>query len=821
MSVVLTGPVARVERAMRAHPDAIAVTSPDGHLSYEQLWLRALALAQRLTDEGVRRGEPVALCLPRSIELVVGALGIMAAGGCYVAMDPDYPDERLRFMMTDSGARIVVAQADTAARIGESRLVEPIQSGAPASTIPAIAADDPAYIVYTSGSTGRPKGVVIEHAGLNNLVDWHENAFEINGFDRTALIASPGFDAAVWEIWPCLAAGASLHVPPAEVRTDPIALRDWLLSERITTTFVPTPLCEAIIALDWPSAAPLRFMLTGGDELHRRPRAGLPFQVVNNYGVSEATVVSTSGTVAPEGTPGVHDDLPTLGSAIAGVTLTVVDPDGRPVPPDTAGELVIGGVSVGRRYIGHPDLNRAKFSVDAAGRRRYRTGDLVRVRADGQLVYLGRLDEQVQIRGVRIELGEIVAVLNQHPTISSSAVVAIGNNGHRRLCAYVVGAAGHPPATAELRDYLAERLPGYMVPNAFVELDALPLTASGKVDKKALPAPAPPKAGRPARDGMESRVADLWAKLLDAPVTDVNTDFFHLGGNSLMAHHLITEIQQKFGVQLPLAMFLDSGRTVAGLAELLSAHNPGPTGAATSVAPLHFIFPDEPTAMSLRHFTAQWGSAQPIHALVPRQPDGRFDRAVTIEEHARMALSTIRTLQPEGPLALAGHSIGGLIAYEVARQAIDSGQQVQWLSVLDTEAPSLAQLLQEQATLRWRLGRLRRQPMREQWARLTEVAFRVLRQGRGAFWSANEFDYRGATAIACGYQKPGFEVPVHLVVSEASATFMNADLLGWDEFHRGELTVNRLQTEHRALLDVPGVGPLAQLMLESLNKARA
>src|ERR1700761_95788 len=354
MSVVLMGPVARVERAMRAHPEAIAVTSPDGQVSYEQLWLRALALAQRLTDEGVRRGEPVALCLPRSIELVVGALGIMAAGGCYVAMDPDYPDERLRFMMADSGARIVVAQADTAARIGACHRVAPMQSAASGLAVPAMAAaDDPAYIVYTSGSTGRPKGVVIEHAGLDNLVEWHEKAFEINEFDRTALIASPGFDAAVWEIWPCLAAGASLHVPPAEVKTDPTALRDWLLSQRITTTFVPTPLCEAIIALDWPSAAPLRLMLTGGDELHRRPRAGLPFQVVNNYGVSEATVVSTSGTVAPAGAAGGNDDLPTLGSAITGVTLTVVDPDGRPVPPDTAGELVIGGVSVGRRYIGH------------------------------------------------------------------------------------------------------------------------------------------------------------------------------------------------------------------------------------------------------------------------------------------------------------------------------------------------------------------------------------------------------------------------------------------------------------------------------------
>jgi amino acid adenylation domain-containing protein len=824
MSAVLMGPVAQVERATREHPDAIALTSPDGHVSYEQLWLRALALAERLIEVGVGRGDPVALCLPRSIELIVGALGVLAAGGCYVAMDPDYPDERLRFMMDDSGARVVVAKADTAARIRASHTVEPMQSAVSGLAAPvAVGAGDPAYIVYTSGSTGRPKGVIIEHAGLGNLVDWHEKAFGITESDRTALIASPGFDAAVWEIWPCLAAGASLHVPPAEVRTDPIALRDWLLSERITTTFMPTPLCEAVIALDWPDTAPLRVMLTGGDVLHRRPRAGLPFQLVNNYGVSEATVVSTSGTVTPADAAGGYDDLPTLGSAIPGVTLTVVDPDGRPVPPDTAGELVIGGVSVGR-YVGHPDLNRAKFSVDAAGCRHYRTGDLVRLRADGQLVYLGRLDEQVQIRGLRIELGEIVAVLDQHPAVCASTVVAVGNNGDRRLCAYVVAASGRQPSAAELRDYLLKRLPQSMVPSAFVHLSALPITASGKLDKAALPAPSPPGAGHPGdqrpSDNMERRVAQVWAQLLGVPVTDVNTDFFHIGGHSLLAQRLISEIQRTFGVQLPLAAFLDSGRTVAGLAELLSAGSPSRTGEVTTVPPLHFIFPDDPTAMSLRHFTAQWGAAQPVHALVPEQPGGRFDRSVTIEQHARKALSTIRDRQPEGPLALAGHSIGGLVAYEIARQAVDSGQQVEWLGILDTEAPSMAQLLQEQVKLRWRLRRLRQQPARERWAKYAEVAVRVLRHGPGAFWSADEFDYPGATAIACNYQQPGHVLPVQLFVSEDSASFMEAELLGWDEFHEGELAVHRLRTGHRTLLDLPEVQRLAQTMLASLDRAR-
>lgn len=549
--------VARVETAARERPDANAVTSLDGHLSYEQLWLRALALAGRLSEAGIRRGDPVALCLPRSIELVVGALGVLAAGGCYIALDPAYPDDRLGFMLADSGAQVVVAKADVAARIGAPRVIEPMQSAASALAAPVtVAAGDPAYIVYTSGSTGRPKGVIIEHAGLGNLVDWHVKAFHISESERTALISSPGFDAAVWEIWPSLAAGASLHVPPEQVKTDPIALRDWLLAERITTTFVPTPLCEAVMTLDWPHTAPLRVMLTGGDVLHLRPRADLPFRLVNNYGVSEATVVTTSGTVTPADAAGVRAELPTLGAAIPGVELTVVDPDGQPVAPDAAGELVIGGVSVGRGYVGHPELNRAKFFVDAAGCRCYRTGDLVRLRADGHLVHLGRLDEQVHIRGLRIELGEIAAVLDQHPKVGASTVVAVGNNGAQRLSAYVVGAMGRQPATAELHEYLSKRLPPHMVPADCTVLAELPTNANGKIDRKLLRELGSQIAGRgdlaPPRNDLERTLAHIVAERLWLPEVGVDEDFFALGGHSMLGAQLSIRIGERFGVEVPL-----------------------------------------------------------------------------------------------------------------------------------------------------------------------------------------------------------------------------------------------------------------------------
>jgi amino acid adenylation domain-containing protein len=566
----VSGMVARVAIAAHDQPSALAVASRDRQLSYGELWLRALAVAAELRESGVSRGDAVGLCLPRSQELVVGALGILAAGGCYVALDPSYPDDRLAFMLLDSGAKTVVTTPEVAARIEAPHWVEPTENPLLVPVEPvALDPGDSAYVVYTSGSTGQPKGLVIEHAALTNLIDWHNDAFDITEADRCALISSPGFDASVWEVWPTLAAGASLHVPPEAVKTDPIGLRDWLLSEGITTTFVPTPLCEALIALDWPTSAPLRVILTGGDVLHTRPRPGLPFRLVNNYGLSEAAVVSTSGTVEPADPGCGIAELPTLGSAIPGVHLTVVDAGGQAVPPNTPGELVIGGISVARGYVGHRDLNRAKFFANAAGQRCYRTGDLVRMGSDGELIYLGRLDDQVKIRGVRIELDEIIAVLDQHPRVSASAVVAVGHNGTQHLSAYVVGRPGRPPGPAELRQYLCQRLPAHMVPADCTVLAELPTTANGKVDRKMLRERGSQLAGRAnltvPRNDVERSLADIAADVLWLPTIGIDEDFFALGGHSLLGAQLSIRIGEQFGIEVPLRSVFENP-TVAEMA---------------------------------------------------------------------------------------------------------------------------------------------------------------------------------------------------------------------------------------------------------------
>jgi thioesterase domain-containing protein/acyl carrier protein len=302
------------------------------------------------------------------------------------------------------------------------------------------------------------------------------------------------------------------------------------------------------------------------------------------------------------------------------------------------------------------------------------------------------------------------------------------------------------------------------------------------------------------------------------PVTDVSSDFFDMGGHSLLAARMIFQVEREFGVAPSLVAFLDTGRTVAGLAALIGTENVSTTDKVTSGQPLHFIFVDQSTAMSRRHFTAQWGAAQPVHALIPEQPGGRFDLSVTIEQHASQILSAMRNRQPDGPLALVGYSVAGLLAYEVARQAVDAGQEVAWLCLLDPGSPSIAPLLRSQQTLRWKLRKLRQRPTRERWAKYAEIALRVLRTGA---LRQPGFDFAGAAEIACRYRQPGHRVPMDLFVSEGSAADAQADLLGWDEIHRGTLTVHRLAGDHLAMLKPPGVEQLAQSMLESLHKARA
>jgi len=428
-------------------PDAVAVVFEDKQLTYQELNSLSNQIAHHLLSLGVGPEVLVGICTERSLEMVVGLLGILKAGAAYLPLDPTYPQERLNWILEDAHVAVLLTtqQLVKSLKIQVPSIVcldsdcNTIAQQSVKNVVSSVSVDNLIYVIYTSGSTGKPKGVSVAHASLLNLIFWHQTAFSVSPTDRATQMAAVAFDACGWEIWPYLAAGASIHFASEETRTSPTKLRDWLLEQEITISFVPTLLTERILALDWPESCALRTLLTGGDKLQQYPPVSLPFEVVNNYGPTENTVVTTSGLVSPKEQLG----LPTIGRAIANNQVYLLDAQLQPVPIGAKGELYISGSGLARGYINHPELTAQRFIPhpfsQKPGARLYKTGDMARYRPDGKIEFLGRIDEQVKIRGFRIELGEIEAVLAQHPAVQQTVVLAREDvPGDQRLVAYVV-----------------------------------------------------------------------------------------------------------------------------------------------------------------------------------------------------------------------------------------------------------------------------------------------------------------------------------------------------------------------------------------------
>jgi amino acid adenylation domain-containing protein len=563
-------------------PCAPAVASWDHALSYAELNRHANQLAHHLRRLDVGPDVPVGVCVERSVDLVVALLGVLKAGGAYVPLDPTYPPLRLSFMLEDTQAPVIVTQQSQAPRLlAHNAQIVCLDSDAPLlaqqmTTDPAPVATiaDLAYVIYTSGSTGRPKGVQITHESLLNLIFWHQQAFSVSAADRATQLAGPAFDATVWELWPYLTIGASVYLPDETTRITPARLRDWLVEQQVTITFLPTALAERIMALTWPRETALRHVLTGADTLHRYPSPDLPFTVVNNYGPTENTVVTTSGPVLPTTRPDAL--LPSIGRPIANVQVYILDEHLRQIPVGEIGELYIGGAGLSRGYLHRPDLTAERF-IQAplgagAGARLYRTGDLARFLPDGQIAFLGRADTQIKIRGYRIEPDEIVTVLNDHPAIEASVVTASEEPaGDKRLLAHVVLAPGAAPTVSALQSHLRTHLPDYMIPATFVTVEGLPLTPNGKVDRRALPAPSAantlrddPGAATEPCTRIEERVAEIVSSLLNVDQVALDDNFFMLGGHSLLGTQLIARLADVFGIEIQLRALFE-GPTVREL----------------------------------------------------------------------------------------------------------------------------------------------------------------------------------------------------------------------------------------------------------------
>jgi amino acid adenylation domain-containing protein len=552
-------------------PDAIALASPSLTLTYRELELRSNQLANFLRAVGVEPEMPVGICLERSPEMVVAALAVLKAGGAYLPLEPEYPAERLRFMLEDARTPVLITrdegsrnlQGGTWQTVDLSKDMAKIASAPSSFPHPTAGEDNLAYLIYTSGSTGQPKGVQVMHKSLLNLISWHQRTFEVGPYTRGSQLASVAFDAVVWELWPALTAGASVHFPDEATRVSPEPLRDWLVAERITVSFVPTPLAELLLGLQWPEKTSLRFLLTGGDVLRRYPSTDLPFVLVNNYGPTECTVVTTSGIVSPESDT---NGPPAIGYPIDNFRVYILDEELKEVPAGASGELYVGGVGLARGYV-RSELDAGNFIENPFSTERrdrlYKTGDLARRLPSGDIAFGGRIDEQIKIRGYRIEPNEIITCLNRYPGVESSAVVARTDKDEpERLVAYLVVDGIQRPDYRELQSFVKEHLPEHMVPSLFVRVDSLPFTSNGKVDRAALPAPSAENIlGDSARVApstpVEKRVVEILAELLGVDQVSVNDNFFLLGGHSLLGTQLIARARDSFGVELPLRTIFD------------------------------------------------------------------------------------------------------------------------------------------------------------------------------------------------------------------------------------------------------------------------
>ncbi|MEC0714024.1 bacitracin non-ribosomal peptide synthetase BacA [Bacillus haynesii] len=557
------------EQAKRI-PDHTAVVFEDQKLTYRQLNEKANQVARLLREKGVKPDTLVGIMMERSSDMITAILGVLKAGGAYLPIDPEYPLERMRYMAFDSQVKVIISDV-------------PLAKGLTAESIELIHMDDEriaeqdrsdidnvnqsgdlAYVIYTSGSTGKPKGVMIEHQSLINLCRWHQSCFEVGQNDNSSIYASISFDAFVWELFPYITAGATVHVLNQETRLDVEKLNRYFHDHHITISFLPTPVCEQFTALDNHS---LRTLLTGGDKLNVFKEKS--YQIVNNYGPTENTVVATSFPIDKS-----YQNIP-IGKPIDNVKVYILNKDLQLCPLGASGELCIAGEGLARGYVNRPELTREKFIENpfVPGERMYRTGDLAKMLPDGNIQFLGRVDQQVKIRGYRIEPGEIENQLLKYEKIEEAAVIAREDGDHDPyLCAYVKAKKEVEPE--KIRAFLKKSLPDYMIPQHFVQLDRLPLTVNGKVDKKSFPVPersaAMDRRYEAPRDQMEEKLVSIWEEALGINKVGINSNFFEVGGHSLKAAALVSTIHKELNVKLPLRKIFETP-TIKGLREYIGA----------------------------------------------------------------------------------------------------------------------------------------------------------------------------------------------------------------------------------------------------------
>jgi amino acid adenylation domain-containing protein len=700
---------AQVERT----PDSPCVVVEARSLTFREIDLRANWLAHRLRRLGVGPEAVVALWLDRSEDLVVALLGVLKAGGAYLPIDPAFPEERVSFLLRDAEAAVVVTRAEWSRRLpAAAPPILAIDQG-PADGETSVrpdggaAAGNLAYLLYTSGSTGQPKGVGVEHRQLVAYLLAARERLELPEGASYAHVSTFSADLGNTVLFPPLCFGGTLRIVSDAQLADPNALLEDF-SERPVDCLkiVPSQLSALLEHPDGTRLLPRRRLIFGGEAVDWRLVEAVRCQapqcrIFNHYGPTETTVGVVAREIVEE--PGLSALAgPPLGRPLGHARVHVLGPDGHPAPLGTPGELHIGGDGVTRGYLGRPDLTAQTFVPDpfgpVPGARLYRSGDGARWLPGGELEFLGRTDHQVKIRGFRVELGEVTAALRHHPLVREAAVVTTPPSASGpSLIAYYATFQGREPAAGELRSFVAERLPAYMVPAVFVRLDALPLTANGKLDRRALPAPGEPQseAFEGPREPVHVQLIHLWEEVLGRRSFGIQDDFFDLGGNSLLAVQLVAKIRRHFGQKLPLATLLDS-RTIENLARVLLTRPEVPPAAHLapiqprgSRRPLFCVHPGHGSVSSYLALARYLGPDQPFFGLQAQDLDREGDPYLSVEELAARYLAEITSLAPRGPYLLAGWSFGGLVAFEMAQQLRRRGEEVAGLALLDTRTPAV------------------------------------------------------------------------------------------------------------------------------------
>lgn len=701
--------------------DAVALVCESEAITYERLNRRSNQLGSYLRKRGVVPETLVGICVEPSLEMMVAILGILKAGGAYVPLDPAYPEERLAFILKDAEIKAVLTQERLRERLPEpdgftlcldtdwstvyAESEENLSGGA--------TAENSAYLIYTSGSTGAPKGVVITHRAVCNHLYWRQRTYPLIEEDRFLQKASLGFDISVWELFAPLLAGAQTVIARAGGHQDCAYLVRLISEQGVSTAhFGPALLQVFIEEPHLERCRNLRRVFCGGEALspglQQQFFGRLNAELAHQYGPTEACIDITARDCRREGNRRV---IP-VGRPIDNAQIYILDGRLQPVPIGVQGELHCGGEPLARGYLNRPELTGEKFIPHPfgarPGARMYKTGDVARYLPTGEIALIGRLDYQVKIRGFRIELGEIAAALAEYPAVREAVAVTTGDSeiGDQRLVAYVVLDKERDTTTSALRNFLQAKLPHYMTPSDFVLLERMPLTPSGKIDRKALPAPdhldsRSAKSFVAPRDSIERELAEVWESLLGVRPIGIKDNFFDLGGNSILAIRLIARMQKKCGRAIPLATLVEGG-TVEQMAiivrnqiddlfwePLVVIQSQG------SKRPLFVVHPIGGNVLCYVDLSRYLGPEQPFYGLQAPSLEKAGESDITIEQMATHYLMSLRTVQKEGPYLLGGYSFGGMVAFEIARQLSAVGEQVALLALLDSRSPTMFNTLPE------------------------------------------------------------------------------------------------------------------------------